>query len=98
MTTATTTATTSKTKEIQNWTLKADYVETCNCDYGCPCNFSGFPTYGSCRTLILFHIRSGSYGDTKLDRLDFITALSWPKAIVTPIIIAGSAGVESATI
>ena len=75
------TTTTSKTKEIQNWTLKADYVETCNCDYGCPCNFSGFPTYGSCRTLILFHIRSGSYGDTKLDGLDFIPALSWPKAI-----------------
>jgi hypothetical protein len=81
MTTATNTATTSKTKEIPNWTFKADYVETCNCDYGCPCNFSGFPTYGSCRTLILFHIRSGSYGDTKLDGLDFITALSWPKAI-----------------
>ena len=30
---------------------------------------------------MLFHIRSGSYGDTKLDGLDFITALSWPKAI-----------------
>ena len=81
MTTATNTATKSKTKEIQNWTLKADYVESCNCSYGCPCNFSGFPTYGSCRTLILFHIRSGSYGDTKLDGLDFIPALSWPKAI-----------------
>ena len=82
MTTATSNAvTTSKTKEIQNWTFKADYVETCNCDYGCPCNFSGFPTYGFCRTLMLFHIRSGSYGDTKLDGLDFITALSWPKAI-----------------
>jgi hypothetical protein len=30
---------------------------------------------------MLFHIRSGSYGEIKLDRLDFITALSWPKAI-----------------
>jgi hypothetical protein len=41
--------------------MKADYVETCNCDYGCPCNFSGFPTYGNCQVLLLFHIRSGSY-------------------------------------
>jgi hypothetical protein len=41
--------------------MKADYVETCNCDYGCPCNFSGFPTYGNCQALLLFHIRSGSY-------------------------------------
>jgi hypothetical protein len=69
------------TTQIPNWNLEADYVETCNCDYGCPCNFNGFPTYGSCQTLILFHIRSGSYGDTKLDDLDFITALYWPKAI-----------------
>ena len=61
--------------------MKADFVETCNWDYGCPCNFSGFPTDGFCQTLILYHIRSGSYGNTKLDGLDFISALSWPKAI-----------------
>ena len=61
--------------------MKADYVETCNCDYGCPCNFNGFPTYGSCQALVLIHIRSGSYGDTSLDGLDFISAVNWPKAI-----------------
>jgi hypothetical protein len=22
-----------------NWNIKADFVETCKCDYGCPCNF-----------------------------------------------------------
>jgi len=66
---------------IPNWNFTADYVETCNCDYGCPCNFNGFPTYGSCQTLVLFHIRSGSYGDTRLDGLDFISAVYWPKAI-----------------
>ncbi|MPZ08224.1 MAG: DUF1326 domain-containing protein [Nitrososphaeraceae archaeon] len=71
----------STTTQILKWNMKSDYVETCNCDYGCPCNFNGFPTYGSCQTLILFHIRSGSYDDTTLDGLDFITALSWPKAI-----------------
>jgi hypothetical protein len=47
----------------------------------CPCNFNGFPTYGNCRALLLFHIRSGSYGNTKLDGVDFILAQSWPKAI-----------------
>lgn len=61
--------------------MKADYVETCNCDYGCPCNFNGFPTYGSCQGLLLFHIRSGSYGYTRLDGLDAIYAEYWPKAI-----------------
>jgi len=24
--------------------LRADYVETCNCDFGWTCNFSGFPS------------------------------------------------------
>jgi hypothetical protein len=71
----------SKTAQIPKWNIKADYVETCNCDYGCPCNFNGFPTYGFCRALVLYHIRSGSYGSVKLDGVDVIFAASWPKAI-----------------
>jgi uncharacterized protein DUF1326 len=67
--------------QIPNWFIKSDYVETCNCEYGCPCNFSGFATYGNCNAIVLFHIRSGSYGNTKLDSPDFIVAESWPKAI-----------------
>jgi hypothetical protein len=43
------TTTTTPTSQIPNWNMKADYVETCNCDYGCPCNISGFPTYGNCQ-------------------------------------------------
>ena len=69
------------TVQIPKWNIKADYVETCNCDYGCPCNFNGFPTYGFCRALVLYHIKSGSYGSTKLDGIDVIYAGSWPKAI-----------------
>ncbi len=71
----------TSTTQIPKWNLKADYVETCNCDYGCPCNFSGFPTYGFCRALVLYHIRTGSYGNVKLDGLDAVFAGSWPKAI-----------------
>lgn len=71
----------STVTQIPDWYLKSDYVETCNCDYGCPCNFNGFPTYGFCRAIILNHIQSGNYGNIKLDGLDVITAVSWPKAI-----------------
>jgi len=71
----------SKTEQIPKWNLKAEYVETCNCDFGCPCNFSGFPTYGFCRALVLHSITSGNYGSVKLDGLDVIMAGSWPKAI-----------------
>jgi hypothetical protein len=72
---------TIREQQIPKWRIKADYVDTCNCDYGCPCNFSGFPTGGFCRALTLYHIQSGNYGDVKVDNLDIVTAYSWPKAI-----------------
>jgi hypothetical protein len=63
-------------QQIPNWNMKADYVETCNCDYGCSCNFNGFPTDSSCRALVLYHIWDGTFGkEVKLDGLDVITAL-----------------------
>lgn len=58
-----------------------DCVETCNCDYGCPCNFNGFSTYGFCRVIVLFYIKNGSYGNVRLDGIDVISASSWTKAI-----------------
>jgi hypothetical protein len=70
------------TQQIPNWHIKADYVESCNCDYGCPCNFTGFPTYGFCRALVFFHIREGNYDNNiDLNGLEVIYAVSWPKAI-----------------
>lgn len=66
---------------ISKWQMKADYVETCNCDFGCPCNFSGFPTNGFCRALVFFHIQAGNYGNVTLDGIEVVYAVSWPKAI-----------------
>jgi hypothetical protein len=71
----------SKTEQIPNWLIEADYVETCNCDYGCPCNFSGFPTYGFCRDIMLYHIIQGNYGSVDVGGVDVVWAASWPKAI-----------------
>ncbi len=72
---------TTEAAQIPKWNFKADYIETCNCDFGCPCNFNGFPTYGFCRALVLHHIREGQYGDTNLADIDVVSAASWPKAI-----------------
>jgi len=68
-------------KTIPQWAIKADYIETCNCDYGCSCNFSGFPSNGFCSALVGYHIRQGNYGKVTLDNLDVVDAYSWPKAI-----------------
>ena len=65
----------------ERWQIKTDYIETCNCNFGCPCNFSGFPTDGYCEALVAYHVREGRFGKTKLDGLDVVGAYAWPKAI-----------------
>jgi hypothetical protein len=63
------------------WHYTADYLEYCNCAYGCPCNFSGFPTHGNCRAVIAMQIRDGTCGDVDLSGAKLVMAVSWPKAI-----------------
>jgi len=68
---------TTKTK----WNIEADFLQACNCDYGCPCEFSAPPTKGFCEGMGAWKINQGSYGDVKLDGLGFAFAARWPKAI-----------------
>jgi hypothetical protein len=63
------------------WHFDAEYIQSCNCDYGCPCNFNGLPTYGNCEALIAFHVTKGVFDKTPLDGVTFAGAYWWPKAI-----------------
>ena len=63
------------------WLIEADYLQACNCDYGCPCEFSAPPTRGNCEGMGAWHITNGRYGDVNLDGLYFAFAARWPKAI-----------------
>ena len=63
------------------WTLEADYIQACNCDFGCPCEFSAPPTKGFCQGIGAWSIGRGHYGDVKLDGLGLAFAAHWPKAI-----------------
>ncbi|HEY0455044.1 MAG TPA: DUF1326 domain-containing protein [Verrucomicrobiae bacterium] len=67
----------SKTK----WFVEADYLQACNCDYGCPCEFSAPPTKGYCEGMFAWRINRGRYGNTPLDGLGLAGAAHWPKAI-----------------
>jgi len=67
--------------KIPRWEIQVDDVETCNCDFACPCNFSGYPTDGYCEALVAYHIKKGRFGRTRLDGLDVIYAAAWPHAI-----------------
>ena len=63
------------------WRIEAEYLQSCNCDYGCPCNFNALPTYGNCEALIAYHIRKGNFGATDIGGVTFAWGLWWPKAI-----------------
>ncbi len=66
---------------MKKWFFDADYLQSCNCDYGCPCEFSAPPTTGSCEGLGVWKIERGEYGDVSLDGLGLGFAAKWPKAI-----------------
>lgn len=63
------------------WSLEADLLQACNCDYGCPCEFSAPPTRGFCEGTLTWRIIKGSFGDVPLDGLSVAMAAHWPKAI-----------------
>lgn len=61
--------------------MEAEYIQSCNCDWGCPCNFDALPTHGNCEALVAYRVKRGKFGDTKLDGVVFAEGLWWPKAI-----------------
>jgi hypothetical protein len=65
------------------WYLKAHGYEFCNCDFGCGCNFGGFPTSkdGSCRAFVGLNITAGACGRVDLSGVKCASILDWPKAI-----------------
>src|SRR6188768_4224659 len=63
------------------WSFDAEFIQACNCDYGCPCEFSAPPTRGFCEGTGGYRITSGKYGDVSLDGLKLAFAARWPKAI-----------------
>jgi len=63
------------------WKIKGNYLEACNCDLGCPCNMSGFPTHGFCEGSIAVHITEGNKDGVDLKGAKFAGAVKWPGAI-----------------
>ncbi len=61
--------------------VKGVFLETCNCDSGCNCNFGGFPDHGSCEALIGIKIDEGKIGEVDLSGVKVVLAVKWPKAI-----------------
>jgi hypothetical protein len=57
-----------------SWTLRGEYMESCNCEYLCPCvytNPQGPATYDNCTAVMVFRIDEGRSGATRLDGTKF---------------------------
>ena len=63
------------------WFLEADYLQACNCDYGCPCEFQAPPSMGYCEGTGAWKITKGKFGEVSLDGLGFAFAAKWPGPI-----------------
>jgi hypothetical protein len=62
----------------QKWAMRGEYVESCNCDYLCPCiytNPQGPATHDHCTAALVFRIDTGNFGDAELDGLKFALVL-----------------------
>ncbi len=61
-----------------DWLIKGPKIASCNCDYGCPCEFNGRPTRGMCEGLEAHQIEEGYFGDVRLDGLIVAARYRWP--------------------
>src|SRR5919202_371317 len=66
---------------MAKWFFDADYLQACNCDYGCPCEFSARPTEGFCEGIGVWKIERGKFDNVSLDGLGLAFAAKWPGAI-----------------
>jgi hypothetical protein len=63
---------------MSGWTIEGEYMETCNCEYLCPCIFSNMtakPTEGDCKVAIAMRIDKGQKDGVTLDGLSFIVVM-----------------------
>ncbi len=61
-----------------DWLIKGPKIASCNCDYGCPCEFNARPTRGLCEGLEAHRIDEGHFGDVRLDGLVIAARYRWP--------------------
>lgn len=64
-----------------SWEFKATELSSCNCDYGCPCQFNALPTSGQCEAMVGLQFHEGHFGETSLDGLRAVAIMWWPGAV-----------------
>lgn len=60
------------------WRMAGEELDSCNCAWGCPCQFNASPTHRHCEALVGMTVHRGHYGDTRLDGVRFAKIFRWP--------------------
>jgi hypothetical protein len=65
------------------WKLQGTYVETCSCDFFCPCNFNlaNGADYDRCRVALVFNINVGDVAGTDVSGLAVVLVADTPKVM-----------------
>lgn len=65
------------------WRASGQYMETCNCDFLCPCPLTGLAetTHGHCIFAMGFHVGEGHFDGTSLDGINFVLIGRTPGAM-----------------
>ena len=66
---------------LTEWTMQGTELAHCNCECGCPCQFSRLPTHGNCEAYCFIQIDKGHFGDVPLDGLRWGILGTWPGPI-----------------
>lgn len=61
-----------------DWMIRGPKIASCNCNYGCPCEFNAPPTHGICEGLEAHRVDEGYFGDVRLDGLVIVARYRWP--------------------
>ena len=66
---------------VREWSIEAEYIEYCSCDFGCPCESMAPPTQGICTGAVGFKITKGHVDDVNLDGQIVVATFYFPRAI-----------------
>ena len=66
---------------IADWRMQGVEFITCNCNWGCPCQFNSPPTRGNCQAVASMRIEHGHFNQVPLDGLCWAATFAWPGAI-----------------
>ena len=61
-----------------DWMISTKRLVSCNCNYGCPCEFNAPPTHEKCEGVEALEITEGYFGDVRLDGLKVAGIFHWP--------------------